>query len=190
MLYWRYLILGCVFWGSMGFLFVFFFSLELLGGRQEGCLTWKLYCQNGNLAQRNFLKHQSRIDAKSTIFMLIPTAVCYFIFRLNRQSLSLLSYLWCVSSRNPEQIYHLYIHISSLVWLYCALSWLLLLLQLFQALITPKRRGPIQKKLPVEKGGKGHFCISFPHTVTYNISHPKWKRRSMSHANIMRQVNQ
>lgn len=173
----------------MGFL-LSFFSLELLHGGQEGCLTWQPYCQNSNLAQRNFLKHQSRIYAKGTIFMLVPTAVCYLIFKLAE----FITSKWSVECQQLESTIDLpptYTHFCTCVALACALSWLILVLQLFQALITPKRRGHIQKKLPFKNGGKGHFCISFPDTLICNISHPRWqRRRSMSHANIMRQANQ
>lgn len=132
-------------YGASVHLGVVFFPLGVLHGGQGGCLTWQLYCQNSNLAQRNFLNNQSIIDAKS--IMLVPTLVCYLIFTLNWQRLSLLSYLCSVSSRNPEQIYHLPTDFCTCVALACALFWLILVLQLFQALITPKGRVPFKSSL-------------------------------------------
>lgn len=146
--------------------------------RKKG--VWQLYWQNGNLAQRS----ASWSDAKSIMFVFVPTAVCYLIFR---QSLTLLSDLWAVGSRDPEQIYHVHACIPALVWLYymhfpgyaafaaCPRCYL----------IMSKGRDPVQKKLQIKDGGMRSLCISFSHTESCNISCQRWQRsRSMAQANI------
>lgn len=92
--------------------FLFFFGAAAWGREKGASLTGALAKWQFS-SQKLLLKHQSRSDAKSIMLMLVPAAVCYLIFR---QSLTLLSDLWGISSGDPEQIYHMHTHIPALVW--------------------------------------------------------------------------
>lgn len=91
-------------------LLIFYSSLELLEGDGRGCFLGGFVVKMEVQFKQLFVKHLSRSSAKSVMLKLVPTAVCYLIFR---QSLKPVSDQWGVSNSDPKQITSLLVRVFS-----------------------------------------------------------------------------